>query len=99
VTRRERVLLRVLGGVVAAVVLGVAAIQVFGRRIGEPCPDSYACRGFLVGGSECVAVEGRAYCTRYCKRDDQCPRGWRCLDANPTVLTVQTRAVGRVCVR
>ena len=89
----------VLAAVVALVVTGIGVIQIVGGEIGAPCPDSYACRGFLIGGAECVDVDGAAYCTWYCDTDARCPSGWRGLGANPTVLTVETRAVGKVCVR
>lgn len=88
-----------LGGVITAVGLLMVANQLFGGGAGAPCPDSYACRGLLVGGVECVQVEERSYCTRYCRSDAQCPPGWACLDANPTVLTIQTSAVGKVCIQ
>lgn len=99
ITRRERRLLSVLGVVVVTLAVAVAGIQIFGGAMGAPCADSYSCRGFLVGGAECVDVEGGAYCTVYCRSDARCPRGWRCLDANPTVLTVRTSLTDRVCVR
>ena len=82
---------------VAILALGMAANRIFGRDLGESCPDSWACRRFL-GGGECVEEEGRSYCSVYCGADADCPRGWRCGDANPTVLTVETSAVARVCV-
>lgn len=98
--RRTRLLLLVLAAVVGLVVVaGVGVIQIVGREIGSPCPDSYACRGFLIGGAECVDVDGASYCTRRCRQDAECRSGWRCLGAHPTVLTVETRAVGKVCVR
>ncbi len=99
ITSRERNLLRLLASVAALVVIGIAAIQLLGGTIGAPCADSYSCRGFLVGGAECVDVGRGSYCTRYCTADTQCPAGWACLGANPTVLTVETRAIGKVCVR
>jgi len=89
----------VLISIAALAAIGILAIQIFGAKIGAPCADSYGCRGFLVGGAECVDVGRGSYCTRYCRADAECPRGWACLDANPTVLTVETRAVGKVCVR
>jgi hypothetical protein len=97
-TSRERRLLLVLVGVFSAAVCLVGAIQIFGGGIGAPCRDSYSCRGFLVGGAECV-VDGESYCTVYCKTDERCPRGWHCGNAHPTVLTVETQAVGKVCLR
>jgi hypothetical protein len=99
ITRRERKLLWLLGSIAALAAIGIAAMQIFGGEIGAACADSYSCRGFLVGGSECVDVGRGSYCTRYCKVDRECPSGWTCLGANPTVLTVETRAVGKVCVR
>ena len=95
----RRWLLYALAAVVALDLLVVGVIQLTGGDIGAPCADSYSCRGFLVGGAECVAVDRGAYCTRYCDTDDQCPDGWACLGANPTVLTVETRTVDEVCVR
>ena len=94
----RRGLVLALGGVVLMVGLLLCANQIFGRAMGEPCGDSYACRGLLLRGIECVEVEDRSYCTRYCRSDRQCPPGWACLDANPTVLTVKTRALDRVCI-
>jgi hypothetical protein len=98
-SRRERWLLRVFGVVATMAVVVVAAINVLGGPMGARCRDSYDCRGFLVGGAECVDTERGAYCTRTCRKDDECPTGWRCLEANPTALTVETRAVARACVR
>lgn len=77
----------------------VGLIQVTGGEIGAPCRDSYSCKGFLIGGAECVAVEGGAYCTVYCDVDAECPKGWRCLSANPTALGIETTALDEVCVR
>ena len=99
ITHRERTLLGLLASVAALVVIGIVAIQIFGARVGAPCADSYSCRGFLVGGAECVDVGRGAYCTRYCELDVECPGGWSCLGAHPTVLTIETRAIGKVCVR
>jgi hypothetical protein len=98
-TRRERALVRLLGAVFLIAVTFVGAIQIFGGGIGAPCRDSYSCRGFLIGGAECVVDDGTAYCTAYCNSDDRCPPGWRCATAHPTALTIETRATGRVCVR
>src|SRR5260221_4499767 len=98
-TRRERGLLGVLLVLIAVVVAGIGWIQIFGARMGQACVDSYSCRGFLIGGSECLAVAGHSYCTLYCRTDARCPTGWHCLSANPTVLRVETRAVAKVCIR
>lgn len=98
-TRRERRLLQILGGVIVALSALLLLIRLFGADTGAPCADSYSCRGFLIGGAECVDTEGGRYCTRYCDSDARCPSGWRCLDATPTVLTVRTRFTDRVCVR
>ena len=87
-----------LGTLLLLVVLGLAN-QILGRPIGAPCPDSYACRWGLPGGVECVDVDGDSYCTTYCKSDETCPKGWRCREATPTVLTAETKATDRVCVR
>src|SRR4051812_45416183 len=99
-THRERRLFQLLAGVVTVAVVGIGVIQIRGGVMGGPCADSYSCRGFLIGGAECVA-DGAAgsYCTRYCKSDASCPRGWRCRDAHPSVLTIETRATGGVCIR
>jgi hypothetical protein len=91
--------LKLLFAIAGLAAIAISAIQIFGKRIGEPCADSYSCRGFLLAGAECLADDGDAYCTVYCKSDARCPSGWRCLDAHPTVLTVETRANGKVCVR
>ena len=98
-SRRERIGLRVLASVFAAAVALVVAIQIFGGPAGAPCGDSYACRGFLVGGTECVDDVGGSYCSRYCKLDGDCPQHWRCDRAYPTVLAVKTNARGLICVR
>jgi hypothetical protein len=98
-THRERKLLHLLVAVAALAAIAVGSIQIFGGRIGDRCADSYSCRGFLVGGAECVSVDGAAYCTVYCRADAGCPPGWRCLAAHPTVLTVETSASGKVCIR
>ena len=103
-TTRERRLLGVLVAVVATVALYVGAIQVFGGDLGAPCRDSYSCKGFLVGGAECVAievggVERQAYCTRYCDTRAECPEGWFCVGANPTAMGLETGLVDEVCVR
>ena len=92
-------MLGVLGAVIALVSCALLWIRLFGAETGAPCADSYSCRGFLFGGSECVDVEGSSYCTLYCDSDARCPRGWRCLGANPTVLTVKTSVTDRVCVK
>ncbi len=92
-------MLGVLGIVIAALWGGLVWIWIFGAQMGAPCADSYSCHGFLLGGAECVDVEGGAYCTVYCKSDQKCPRGWRCLAANPTVLTVKTQLLDKVCVK
>jgi hypothetical protein len=98
-SRRERIGRRVLGGVALAAVALVGAIQVFGGPVGAPCRDSYSCRGFLVGGVDCVEDVGQSYCSRYCHADADCPTGWRCDGAHPTVLSVHTSAVGLICIR
>lgn len=86
----------------AVVVVGlcalVIAINVFGNDFGAPCADSYSCKGFLLGGAECVVVEGESYCTEYCDSDADCPSGSSCQGATPTVLTVETTATDEVCV-
>ena len=95
----RRKLLIVLALVAGLAVLFVAGVQVTGGPMGAPCVDSYSCKGFLIGGAECVAVDEGAYCTRYCDTDAECPEGWSCQGANPTVLTLHTTAVDEVCVR
>ena len=85
--------------VVILVVGFVAAVQVFGNPLGGPCHDSYSCQGFLIGGAECVEQDSARYCTRYCDTDADCPAGWRCRDAHPTVLTIETRWLDPVCIR
>jgi hypothetical protein len=88
-----------LTAVFGLAMLGVGAIQIWGRRMGQPCADSYSCRGFLIGGAECVDVGPASYCTVYCRTDERCPKGWHCLPANPTVLTARTSYLDKVCVR
>ena len=83
----------------AVLVIGLAANQLLGNEMGERCTDSYSCRGFLLSGVECVEVDGRGYCTIYCDGDADCPEGWSCEGANPTVLTVETSAIDEVCMR
>ena len=77
----------------------VAAIQVFGASAGDPCRDSYSCRGFLLSGAECVVESDGAYCTRYCDADADCPPGWRCRAAEPTALGIETGVLDEVCLR
>jgi len=95
----RRSLLVLLAATVAFAVGVVATIQVVGGGPGAPCADSYSCRGFLIGGAECVVVDGGTYCTVYCDADADCPDGWSCEGANPTVLLVETTAVDEVCIR
>jgi hypothetical protein len=86
-------------GVIGLLVLGLVANQLFGNKMGESCADSYSCRGFLVGGVECLDIGEVSYCTIYCDRDDDCPAEWTCEGANPTVLAIETTSVDEVCVR
>jgi hypothetical protein len=88
-----------LFGVIALIPLEIVANQIWGRALGEPCGDSYACRGLLVSGVECVDVDGWSYCTLYCHSDTQCPAGWSCGNANPTVLGMATRVLDKVCLK
>ena len=75
-------------------------VRVFvGAPLGAPCADSYSCQGFLIGGAECVDDEGDHYCSRYCDSDADCSSGWRCGDANPTVMAIETTLVDQVCMR
>lgn len=76
----------------------VLVIQVVGNEFGETCADSYSCKGFLLGGAECVELDDKSYCTVYCETDAECPDGWACRGANPTVLQVETAVVDEVCV-
>lgn len=87
-----------LGSVVFVVCGVVGATQIFGNDLGEPCRDSYGCKGFLLGGAECVDIDGRSSCTRYCDADSDCPNGWRCRSATPTVFTVKTSTTDEVCM-
>jgi len=87
-----------LAGVVFLVCVTVGAIQVFGRDFGEPCADSYSCKGFLLGGAECVEIDSKSYCTRYCDTDSECPEQWSCRGATPTVLGVKTSTTDEVCM-
>ena len=79
----------------SAVVVG---INIFGNDFGAPCADSYSCKGFLLGGAECVVVDSQSYCTKYCDSDADCPSGSACLAATPTVLTLETSVTDEVCV-
>ena len=88
-----------LGITVIGVIALVAAIQIFGASAGEPCRDSYSCRGFLVSGAECVVEPDGAYCTRYCDADADCPPAWRCRGAEPTALGIETGVLDEVCLR
>ena len=97
--RPHPALLAVLAVTVVLAVGTVATIQVVGGGPGAPCVDSYSCRGFLIGGAECVVVDEDAYCTVYCDTDADCPPGWSCQGANPTVLAVETSAIDEVCFR
>lgn len=96
---RERLGLRVLGGVLAVAVTVVALIQIFGGPLGSPCRDSYDCRGFLIAGTECVEDVSATYCSRYCHTDADCPKPWRCDRAYPTALGFPTSARGLICLR
>lgn len=87
-----------LGSVVVLLVALIAAINIWGNEFGEPCADSYSCKGFLLGGAECVDVGSEAYCTRYCDDDADCPIGTSCQSATPTVLTVESSISDEVCV-
>jgi hypothetical protein len=87
-----------LGIVVFVLCAGVGAIQIFGNDMGEACKDSYSCKGFLLGGAECVDIDGNSFCTRYCDDDSDCPDGWSCRNATPTVLTVKTSTTDEVCM-
>ena len=97
--RRERSLAVILAGVALVAGATVGTIQVIGGPIGAPCADSYSCRGFLIGGAECLEVDDGAYCTLYCDGDADCPDGWSCAEANPTALRIETSAVDEVCLR
>jgi len=88
-------LMATVGGVAGI----VGAIQVFGASAGDPCRDSYGCRGFLISGAECVVEGDGAYCTTYCDDDDDCPPGWRCRAAEPTALGIETGVLDEVCLR
>ncbi len=98
-TPRLRILLGVLMATIMGVTLLVVAIQIWGNPIGEPCIDSYSCKGFLVSGAECLATDTEQYCSRYCDGDSDCPTQWTCANANPTVLTVETAMLDTICVR
>ncbi len=100
-TVRERRLLGLLLTVVLLIGSFIGYRQFEGAAEGERCADSYSCRGFLLGGVECVDTgePDSPYCTRYCDRDDDCSAGWKCLGANPTVLAVETNTIDEVCVR
>ena len=84
---------------VLAVVVLIAAINLFGNERGEPCRDSYSCKGFLLSGVECVVDGPEAYCTQYCDTDADCPGHWRCRPATPTALGIETTALDEVCLR
>ena len=95
----RRGFVQALVGAVVGVAALVAAIQVLGASAGEPCRDSYSCRGFLLAGAECVVEGDEAYCTRYCDADPDCPPGWRCRAAEPTALGIETGVRDEVCLR
>ena len=94
----RRVFWWALAAVVILVCSGIGANQLLGRDMGEPCVDSYSCKGFLLGGAECVQLDSQSHCTRYCGSDADCPETWSCLGATPTVLRLETSAVDEVCV-
>ncbi len=76
----------------------VAVLNLLGAPLGAPCADSYSCRGFLVGGVECVEEGPRRYCTLYCEQTSDCPTGWTCAGAQPTALGIKTSLTDYVCV-
>jgi hypothetical protein len=89
-----------LAGTVLAMVIVIAGINLFGNDRGEPCRDSYSCKGFLLSGIECVVIEGEdAYCTQYCDTDADCPTDWRCRSATPTALGIEIRALDEICLQ
>ena len=85
--------------VLLAVICLVITIQFVGNGPGEPCRDSYSCAGFFIGGAECVQTGTSQYCTRYCETDADCAPTWSCGDAHPTVLTIETTYVDKVCIK
>lgn len=97
--RVRPIFVRLLWLTLTATLCFVGAVQVFGGAMGASCVDSYGCKGFLVGGAECLETDEERYCTVYCEGHDECPVGWRCLDAHPTVLTVETTLLDGVCTK
>jgi hypothetical protein len=93
------VFLKALAATVVGAVCLVAAINIFGNAQGEPCRDSYSCKGFLLSGVECVVEGDDAYCTVYCDTDKDCPADWRCRSAEPTALGIETNTLDEVCLR
>ena len=88
-----------LAAVAIAALVTIGLIQIIGNDIGESCRDSYSCRGFIIGGAECLRERGEQYCSRYCDRDDECPAGWTCEQATPTALTIETSFLDGVCFK
>ncbi len=94
---RLRILVLALIATVVMVAAGVIVIRATGNPFGGECVDSYSCAEFLTGG-ECLQQGDGSYCSRYCDVDAECPNGWTCGEAYPTVLGMETSALDSICV-
>ena len=86
-------------GLVALLALSIGVNYVIGGGIGEPCSDSYRCRGYLVAGAQCLNADGMYYCSSTCETDEDCPQGWSCATAARTMNNMATSSTLDVCTR
>ena len=63
---------------------GIALNFILGGETGAPCSTSYLCKGYIIQGAECLNANGRAYCSKKCSSNSDCPMGWDCLGATKT---------------
>ena len=77
----------------------IALNYIIGKDAGQPCSDSYRCRGYLIAGAQCLNDGGRYYCSKSCDSDSDCPAQWSCALANKTHKGMTTSATLNVCVR
>ena len=94
---RLRILVLALIATLVLVATTVLVLRATGNPMGDPCDDSYSCAEFLSGG-ECLEIDSVSLCSRYCDRNDECPRGWRCEAATPTALGIETTASDTICI-